>query len=158
MSFHPEDPLAKITEAVIGAAIEVHRELGPGLLESAYQACLAYELVQRNVKFTRQVPLPVTYGAVKIDCGYRLDFLVEDLVVVEIKSVERLAPIHSAQAITYLKLMKRPVGLLLNFNVTALNYGIRRLENRHGTHSGIRSSDHEIDEKENENARSNATP
>ena len=138
MAFDPNHPTAKITEAVIGAAIDVHRELGPGLLESAYQACLAYELVQRDVRFERHVPLPVTYHGVKIDCGYRLDFLVEDLVVVEIKSVERLAPIHSAQVITYLKLMKRPVGLLLNFNVTALNRGIRRLENRHGSHREIR--------------------
>jgi GxxExxY protein len=119
----------------------VHRALGPGLLESAYQVCLACELAQCNVKFMTQVPLPVTYRGVKLDCGYRLDFLVEDLVIVEIKSVERLAPIHSAQVITYLKLMQRPVGLLLNFNVTALNRGIRRLENRE-----IR----EVSEEENE--------
>ena len=131
MAFDPNHPTTKITEAVIGAAIDVHRELGPGLLESAYHACLEYELLQRHVKFWRQVPLPVTYRNVRVDCGYRLDFLVEDRVIVEVKSVERLAPIHSAQLITYLKLMRCPVGLLLNFNVTAMHHGIRRLENRH---------------------------
>jgi GxxExxY protein len=145
-----DDPITRITEAIIGAAIQVHRELGPGLLESAYQACLAYELVQRNVRFTRQVPLPVTYRGIKIDCGYRLDFLVDDLVVVEIKSVEKLAPIHSAQLITYLKLMKCPVGLLLNFNVTAISRGIRRLENRHGIYTRTPNRDLEIDEKDHE--------
>jgi GxxExxY protein len=158
MSLDPNDPTTKITEAIIGAAIEVHRVLGPGLLESAYQACLAYELVQREVGFTRQVPLPVTYRDVKIDCGYRLDFLVEGLVVVEIKSVERLAPIHSAQVITYLKLMKCPVGVLLNFNVTALTHGIRRLENRHGSHLCTQDRDREIEGRENENGRPNSTP
>jgi hypothetical protein len=115
MAFNLDDPIARITEAIIGAAIEVHRVLGPGLLESAYQPCLAYELGQRDVR---------------IDCGYRLDFLVDERVIVEVKSVDRLAPIHSAQLITYLKLMGCPVGLLLNFNVTALHGGIRRLENR----------------------------
>jgi GxxExxY protein len=145
MTFNPDAPITKITEVVIGAAIEVHRELGPGLLESAYQACLAYELGQRNVKFARQVPLPVTYRNVSLECGYRLDFVVEGSVVVEIKSVDRLAPIHSAQLITYLKLTGCPVGLLLNFNVTALRRGIRRLENRHVTHREIG----EIREKSN---------
>ena len=134
MAFDPNHPTTKITEAVIGAAIDVHRELGPGLLESAYQACLEYELIQRHVTFSRQVPLPVTYRNVRVDCGYRLDFFVEDRVIVEVKSVERLAPIHAAQLITYLKLMRCPVGLLLNFNVTAMHRGIRRLENRHGSH------------------------
>ena len=138
MAFDPNHPTTKITEAVIGAAIEVHRELGPGLLESAYQACLEYELGQRHVKFSRQVPLPVTYRNVRVHCGYRLDFLVEDRVIVEVKSVDRLAPIHSAQLITYLKLMRCPIGLLLNFNVTAMRGGIRRLENRHGSHREIR--------------------
>ena len=155
MPLASNDPTTRITEAIIGAAIEVHRELGPGLLESAYQACLAYELVQRNVRFMRQVPLPVTYRDVKVDCGYRLDFLVDDLVVVEIKSVERLAPIHSAQLITYLKLMRCPVGLLLNFNVTAMRHGIRRLENRHGSRTGNQNRDLEIDEKDNEKGRPN---
>jgi len=122
-------PVSQITKAIIGAAIQVHRELGPGLLESTYQACLCYELGQRNIKFKRQVLLPVKYREVKIDCGYRLDFLVEDLVIVEIKSVEKIAPIHKAQVITYLKLMDRPVALLINFNVVVLKRGIRRLEN-----------------------------
>jgi GxxExxY protein len=129
MAFDRDDPIARITEAIISAAIEVHRVLGPGLLESAYQACLAYELAQRNVMFATQVALPVTYRDVKVDCGYRLDFLVEQRVIVEVKSVDRLAPIHSAQLITYLKLTRCPVGLLLNFNVTALHEGIRRKEN-----------------------------
>ena len=149
MAFDPNHPTTKITETVIGAAIEVHRELGPGLLESAYQACLEYELGQRHVKFSRQVPLPVTYRNVKVHCGYRLDFLVEDRVIVEVKSVEQLAPIHAAQLITYLKLMRCPVGLLLNFNVTAMHRGIRRLENRHGSHGEIR----EIGEENNEPER-----
>ena len=100
-----------ITRAIIGAAIEVHRVLGPGLLESAYQACLEYELFQRDIKFARQVPVPIVYRTVKVECGYRLDFLIEGGVVVEIKSVERLAPIHSAQMITYLKLTGCRVGL-----------------------------------------------
>jgi GxxExxY protein len=130
MTLNSDDPITKITGAVIGAAIEVHRELGPGLLESAYQACLSYELGRRNVKFAREVPLPVKYHDVRLDCGYRLDFLVEDRVIVEIKSVDRLAPIHSAQVITYLRLMGCPVGLLLNFNVTSLRRGIRRLEKK----------------------------
>jgi GxxExxY protein len=124
------DPISRITNAVIAAAIEVHRELGPGLLESAYQECLAYEFVQRGIAFSRNAPLPVVYRSVKLDCGYRLDFFVERRVVVEVKSVERLAPIHSAQVITYLKLMECPVGLLVNFNVTSLRQGLRRLENR----------------------------
>ena len=130
MAFDRDDPIARITEAIIGAAIDVHRVLGPGLLESAYQACLAYEFARRDLRFATQVAVPVNYRDVKVDCGYRLDFLVEQRVIVEVKSVDRLAPIHSAQLITYLKLTKCPVGLLLNFNVTALHGGIRRLENR----------------------------
>ena len=130
MSLDLGDPISKITETIIGAAIDVHRELGPGLLESAYQACLAYELMQRNMTFARQVPLPVKYRDVRLDCGYRLDFLVEERVIVEVKAVDVLAPIHRAQVITYLKLLKCPVGLLMNFNVTALRQGLRRLENR----------------------------
>ena len=117
-----------ITRAIIGAAIEVHRVLGPGLLESAYQACLEYELFQRDIKFARQVPVPIVYRTVKVECGYRLDFLIEGGVVVEIKSVERLAPIHSAQMITYLKLTGCRVGLIINFNVSMLKEGIRHLD------------------------------
>ena len=128
MTFNPDAPITKITETIIGAAIDVHRELGPGLLESAYSACLAYQFVQRRLRFVKQVPLAVTYRDVHLDCGYRLDFIVEESVVVEVKSVDRLAPIHSAQVITYLKLTGCPVGLLMNFNVTALRVGLRRLE------------------------------
>lgn len=121
--------LNKITEAIIGAAIEVHRELGPGLLESTYEACLAYELVERGLKIERQKALPVTYREVHLDCGYRIDLVVEDLVIVELKVVERLLAIHEAQLLSYLKLSGAPIGLLLNFNVTELRRGIRRLVN-----------------------------
>ncbi len=121
--------LNQITESIIGAAIEVHRALGPGLLESAYETCLAYELAQRGLKVEQQKPLPVVYREVKLDCGYRLDLLVEDAVVVELKSVEQLHPIHQAQLLSYLKLSGRKVGLLINFNVTLLKDGIRRVVN-----------------------------
>ena len=107
----------ELTEKVIGAAIEVHRTLGPGLLESAYEACLSYELTDRDVKHRRQVALPVEYKGVTIDSGYRIDLLVEDAVIVEIKSVEAILPIHKAQLMTYLKLARKRIGLLLNFNV-----------------------------------------
>jgi GxxExxY protein len=116
-----------ITRRVIGAAIAVHRELGPGLLESAYEACVAAELAQRGVAFRRQAPLAFTYRGTPVDAGYRLDFVVEELVIVELKSVARLEPIHAAQVLTYLKLARLPVGLLINFNVPFLRHGIRRL-------------------------------
>lgn len=116
----------ELTERIIGAAIAVHRALGPGLLESTYEACLAYELLERGLRIERQAPLPVVYRGVRIDCGYRLDLVVEGSVVVEIKAVERLLPIHEAQMLTYLKLSGRSVGLLLNFNVPTLREGIRR--------------------------------
>lgn len=119
----------KITEIIIGSAIDVHRELGPGLLESTYEACLAYELVERGLRVDRQKSLPVQYRGVSLDCGYRIDLLVEDLVIVELKAVERLEPIHEAQLLSYLKLSGVPIGLLLNFNVTVLRRGIRRLVN-----------------------------
>ena len=118
------DPL---TDTVIGAAIEVHRALGPGLLESAYEECLCFELQQRNLPFQRQVPLPVVYKAVRLDCGYRIDILVRDTLIIELKTVERLLPIHEAQLLTYLKLMQLHTGLLLNFNVPALKLGIKRI-------------------------------
>ena len=118
--------LNKITEAIIGAAIAVHKELGPGLLESAYEACLAYELAERKLKVERQKGLPVTYHGVQLDCGYRIDLLVEKLVVVELKAVERLEPIHQAQMLSYLRLSGCKVGLLINFNVKVLKNGIRR--------------------------------
>jgi GxxExxY protein len=122
-----EKNLNEITEAIIGAAITVHRELGPGLLESTYEACLAYELAERNLKVERQKGLPITYHNVQLDCGYRIDLLVEDQVVVELKTVERLEPIHEAQLLSYLKLSGCKVGLLINFNVKVLKNGIRRL-------------------------------
>jgi len=123
------DELNKITEAIIGAAIEVHRALGPGLLESAYVVCLVYELRQRGFNVLEQVPLPLVYKEVTLDCGYRLDLLVNDAVIVEVKSVESLAPIHEAQLLSYLKLADCKIGLLINFNVKMLKQGIKRLAN-----------------------------
>lgn len=126
----PMDELNKITEGIIGAAIEVDRHLGPGLLESAYRECLRYELIQRGYIALQEVPLPLTYKGLKLDCGYRLDILVNDSVIVEIKSVSDLAPIHDAQLLSYLKISGGKVGLLLNFNVKILKHGgIKRLAN-----------------------------
>src|SRR5438270_10650603 len=102
-----------VTRRIIGAAITVHRELGPGLLESAYDACIAYEMLDRGLQFERQKPLPVVYRGHRLDCGYRLDYLVEDQVIIEIKSIERFDPIHGAQLLSYLRLAKRRFGLLL---------------------------------------------
>jgi GxxExxY protein len=119
----------RITDIVISAAIAVHRELGPGLLESAYEACLVYELIQHGLSVERQKSVPVTYRGVKIDCGYRIDLLVEGKVVVELKAVERLEPIHEAQLLSYLKLSGYQIGLLINFNVRMLRQGIKRLAN-----------------------------
>ncbi len=121
--------LNKISEAIIGAAIEVHRELGPGLLESTYEACLMHELTERGYKAVQQKPVSVVYKGVRLDCGYRLDLLVEDCVVVELKSVDALEPIHDAQLLTYLKLANLKLGLLINFNVKLLRHGIKRLVN-----------------------------
>jgi GxxExxY protein len=115
-----------LTDAVIGAAIDVHRAIGPGLMESAYEECLCRELQLRGIPFERQRSLPVTYKRLKLDCGYRLDVLVSDAVVVEIKAVEVLLPIHEAQLMTYLKLGGWKAGLLVNFNVSLLKNGIRR--------------------------------
>jgi len=117
----------ELTEKIIGAAIEVHKALGPGLLDSAYEECLAHELRLASISFERQVALPVTYKTVQLDCGYRLDFLVEKLVVLELKAVEALQPIHEAQLLTYLKLGGWPIGLLINFNVPVLKKGIKRM-------------------------------
>lgn len=125
------EPLNRITESIIGAAIQVHRALGPGLLESAYEACLAFELGKRGLKVEQQKPLPLVYDGVKLECGYRIDLLVESSVIVEIKSVDRVAPIHEAQILSYLKLSGCKAGLLINFNVTMLKDGIRRFI--HGT-------------------------
>jgi GxxExxY protein len=112
---------------IVDAAIAVHRELGPGLLESAYEQCLAFELVRRGLKVERQKVLPVIYQELQIDAGYRIDLLVQDRVVVELKAVEKLETIHEAQVLTYLKLSRCRIGLLLNFNVRLLQDGIRRL-------------------------------
>ena len=122
--------LNKITETIIGSAIAVHQELGPGLLESAYEACLVYELLQRGLSIQQQKALPVNYRGVKVDCGYRIDLLVENNVIVELKAVERLEPIHEAQLLSYLKLSGYRVGLLINFNVKILKQGIKRLVNK----------------------------
>ena len=116
----------QLTEAIIGAAIEVHKELGPGLLESSYQRCLAREFDIRGIKYRREVELPVEYKGVVIDCAYRLDFIVEERVVVEVKSVEKLIPVHEAQLITSLKLTKLRVGLLINFNSAVIRNAIIR--------------------------------
>jgi len=121
--------LNQVTEQIIGAAIAVHRTLGPGLLESAYETCLVYELTQQGLKVEAQKPLPVVYREVKLDCGYRLDLLVEDTVVVELKAVDRLAPIHTAQLMSYLKLSGCKVGLLINFHEALLKNGIVRKVN-----------------------------
>jgi len=115
-----------IAHAIIGAAIEVHRRLGPGLLESAYEECLAHELRLRNLRVDQQVGLPVVYKETKLDCGYRLDIVVEGRIVVELKSVGSLAPIHEAIILTYLRLSGHKVGLLINFNVAILKDGVRR--------------------------------
>jgi GxxExxY protein len=123
------DRINGLTEMIIGAAIEVHRQLGPGLLESAYEQCLCHELTLRSLNFQRQVPLPVSYKGILLDCGYRIDILVESLVVVELKTVDELHPIHEAQLLTYLKLLKAPVGLLINFQVPLLKDGLKRIAN-----------------------------
>jgi len=123
------DRLDKISHRIIGAAIEVHRHLGPGLLESAYQSCLAFELKQLGLKVEEQKPLPVVYKQVKLDCGYRLDMVVEDEIIVEIKAIEKLLPIHDAQLLSYLRLAKKRAGLLMNFHVPVLKNGLKRIVN-----------------------------
>jgi GxxExxY protein len=121
--------LNEITQKIIAAAISVHRELGPGLMESAYEACMAYELADQNLKFERQKALPIIYRGVQLDSGYRIDLLVEDQIIVELKAVEKMEPIHEAQILCYLKLSKCKVGLLVNFNVKVIKDGIRRFVN-----------------------------
>jgi GxxExxY protein len=118
-----------LTSGILSAAIKVHRVLGPGLLESVYTACLAHELRQAQFRTVSERRLPVKYGTVRIRCGFRLDVVVNETVVVEVKSVKRLAPIHQAQLLTYLKLTGCPAGLLLNFNVPLMKQGIRRMLN-----------------------------
>ena len=116
----------QITRSVIGAAIEVHRQLGPGLLESSYRECLCRELLLRGIPFEREKPLPLEYKGIHLGCGYRLDLVVDESVVVEIKAIEALAPIHEAQLLTYLRIGGWRLGLLINFNVEVVKKGIRR--------------------------------
>ena len=118
-----------LSREIIGAAIEVHRHLGPGLFESAYEECLCCELGLRGIKFKRQVPLPLNYKGMELECSYRLDLLVEDLVVVELKTVVSIEPIHKAQLLTYLKLRNVWLGMIINFNVKVLKDGVKRLVN-----------------------------
>ena len=118
--------LEDLTEQIIGAAIEVHKQLGPGLLESAYEECLCHELHLRGISFKRQVPLPVKYKGIKLDCGYKLDILVEDAVILELKCIEKVLPIHEAQLLTYLKMTDKKVGFIFNFNVAMLSRGLVR--------------------------------
>ena len=117
-----------VTERIIGCAIEVHRALGPGLLESAYEKCLAFELGQHGIPFRQQLPVPVEYKGTRIECGYRIDLLVDDAVIVELKSVDQLAPVHEAQLLTYMKLARIRTGLLINFNQQRLIDGLRRIK------------------------------
>jgi GxxExxY protein len=123
------DELNCLTEGIIASAIEVHRHVGPGLLESAYEECLCYELAQRGLAFQRQVQIPVQYKGLKLDCSYRMDLLVEDSVIVEVKAVEQVLPVHSAQLLTYLKVTGRQIGLLINFEVPILKQGVKRIVN-----------------------------
>lgn len=116
----------QITEKIIGCAIEVHKSLGPGLLESAYEECLVFELNKKGLKVDRQLAVPVVYKDIKLDCGYRLDILVENTVVVELKVVDAINPVHEAQILTYMKFANKNIGLLINFNVVALKNGIKR--------------------------------
>jgi len=121
--------LNQLTERTIGLCIEVHRALGPGLSESAYEECICYELSHAGLDFERQVKLPVVYKAVNLECGYRMDIVVDATLVLEIKAVERLHPVHEAQLLSYLKLANLPIGLLLNFHVPVLKDGIKRIRN-----------------------------
>ncbi len=120
----------QLSSKIIGAAIEVHRILGPGLLESAYEGCLCYELELRKIKFERQESLPIIYKGKRLDCGYRLDIVIENKIITELKSIEKIEPIHKAQLLSYLKLSGQKLGLLLNFNVSVMKDGIVRLVNQ----------------------------
>lgn len=115
-----------LSEKIIGCCIEVHKTLGPGLLESAYEECLSYELKKSGLGIERQKAVPVVYKEIKLDCGYRIDILVEDLIVIELKTVDEFNPVHEAQILTYLKFSKKKLGLLVNFNVLRLKNGLRR--------------------------------
>lgn len=130
--------LDRLTQQIIGAAIDVHRHTGPGLMESAYEECLCYELSQLGLGFKRQVPLPLSYKGSKLDCGYKMDIVVEDAVILELKTVDDLLPVHTAQLLTYLKLSGKKVGLLMNFNEPVLKKGIKRLVNHFQDASEVR--------------------
>ncbi|HSZ59865.1 MAG TPA: GxxExxY protein [Tepidisphaeraceae bacterium] len=136
----------QISAEIIDAAIKVHSALGPGLLESAYEGCLLHELRKRGLKVLPQVVLPVVYDGVKIDVGYRIDLLIEDCVMVELKSIEKLAPIHEAQLLTYLKLSGIKVGLLINFNVLHLKDGLKRMVNKLEPSASLRALRGEADD------------
>ena len=122
--------LNEVTGQIVDAAIKVHSALGPGLLESAYEACLMHELIKRGLRVQAQVPLPVNYDGLQLEVGYRIDLLVADAVIVELKAVEQLNPIHEAQLLSYLRLANRPLGLLINFNVLHLKDGVKRMINK----------------------------
>ena len=117
---------AELTKEIIGAAIEVHRHLGPGLLESAYEACLCHELASRNMQIRREVEVPVIYKGVALDCGYKIDILVDEKVVLELKAIEGILPVHEAQLLTYMRLSNKKVGFLMNFHVARMTSGIKR--------------------------------
>lgn len=123
------DELNFLTEKIIGCAIEVHKGIGPGLLESAYEECLCYELSTAGISFQRQVELPVRYKEVSLDCGYRLDLIVECEIILEIKAVDQIIPIHEAQLLSYLRMLNKRVGLILNFHSSIMKYGIKRIVN-----------------------------
>ena len=116
----------ELTERIIGAVIEVHKILGPGLMESAYEECLCHELNLRALRFERQITVPVSYKGVNLDCGYKLDVLIEETVILELKCVERITSVHEAQLLTYMKLLTKPVGFIINFNVPVMRAGIVR--------------------------------
>lgn len=116
----------EITKEVIGAAVEVHKQLGPGMLESAYEECLCYELENRGFSIQRQKPVPIVYKDIKLECGYRIDVLVDDTLVLELKSIDAIAPVHVAQILTYMRFANKKIDLLINFNVTVLKNGLRR--------------------------------
>ena len=117
----------RLSGQIIGMAIDVHRQLGPGLLESAYESCLCFDLAEAGIAYTRQVPLPLRYKGIRLNCGYRMDVVVDDKIVLEIKAVQQVMPIHKAQLLTYLRLSGHRVGLLINFNAVVLKDGLHRL-------------------------------
>jgi GxxExxY protein len=129
MARHTEKASTCPTHEIVGAAIEVHRRLGPGLLESAYEACLCRELLLRGVSFEQQVILPIDYRGLQLDCGYRLDIVAAESIIIEVKAVRRVLPVHRAQVLTYLKLTGLHIGLLINFNVELLRTGVHRIVN-----------------------------